>query len=64
METYCPNDYKYTSNIKNLIESEINKSKYNIYFDSNKISKNNIRILLKNPINEAADKNFINSEKR
>lgn len=64
METYCPNDYKYTSNIKNLIESEINKSKYNIYFDSNKISKNNIRILLKNPINEAADKNFINSEKK
>jgi hypothetical protein len=64
METYCPNDYKHTKDIASIIKSEINKSKYNIYFDNNKISKENIRILLENPINEAADKNFINSEKK
>jgi hypothetical protein len=64
METYCPNDYKHTKDIASIIESEINKNKYNIYFDNNKISKENIKILLKNPINEAADKKFINSEKK
>lgn len=64
METFCPNEYKHTLNIKNLIENEINKSKYNEYFDNNKFSKENIIILLKNPIYEAANKNFINSEKK
>lgn len=63
-EIYCPIKYKYTSNIKNLIESEINKSEYNKIFDNNKISKENIRILLKKPIDEAAKQNFINSEKK
>ena len=64
METFCPNEYKHTKDIASIIESEINKSKYNIYFDSNKISKENIRILLTIPIDDAANKNFINSEKK
>jgi hypothetical protein len=61
-EIYCPNNYKYTLDIKNLIEKEINSSNYDTTFDSNDFSKDDIKQLLKKPINQAYEKKYINSE--
>jgi hypothetical protein len=61
-EIYCPNNYKYTLDIKNLIEKEINSSNYDTTFDSNDFSKGDIQKLLNIPINQALIKKYINSK--